>query len=173
MHFSDAKIYDTPWSDRAQGKAGVLVNQRTEALYLNRNIKIEGDQSTPTQLSGHVMITHTAKGYFSNVEFGHLGKMGVLGRYPIHWHLARDVTGQYVRNCAIHHSRNRCISIHGTNGLVFQDNTCYDHLGHGVFLEDGGENGNLIDGNVVAVTRRPPDEFQILATDNRTVSSYW
>jgi len=34
------------------------------------------------------------------------------------------------------------------------DNVCYDHLGHGIFLEDGGERNTVIDGNLVAITRK-------------------
>ena len=46
--------------------------------------------------------------------------------------------------------------------LQVQDNVCYDNLGHAIFLEDGGEKDTLIDGNLVAVTRKggliPADE---------------
>lgn len=35
-----------------------------------------------------------------------------------------------------------------------ENNLCYDHMGHGFFLEDGGELDNVFDGNIAISTRR-------------------
>ncbi len=40
-----------------------------------------------------------------------------------------------------------------TNGLLVQDNVAFDHLGHCMFLEDGIEMRNVIDGNLAILTR--------------------
>jgi hypothetical protein len=34
------------------------------------------------------------------------------------------------------------------------DNVCYNHMGHGYFLEDGGEMENVFDGNLAMSTRK-------------------
>lgn len=39
-------------------------------------------------------------------------------------------------------------AIHGTNRLLVDGNVCYDHLGHGFFLEDGVEVDNVITNNL-------------------------
>jgi hypothetical protein len=45
-------------------------------------------------------------------------------------------------------------TVHGTNNTVVQYNACYQFIGHGYFLEDGVETGNLIDGNLGAYAVR-------------------
>ena len=87
-----------------------------------------------------------------NVEFFQVGQKGRMGRYPIHWHLMGDVDGQYVSESSIHKSFNRCITIHGTNNATLESNSCIDHMGHGYFLEDGNETGNVIRSNIGMLT---------------------
>ena len=41
-------------------------------------------------------------GRFSNVELYYVGQAFRLARYSIHFHLNGDMTGSYVKNCAIH-----------------------------------------------------------------------
>ena len=41
-----------------------------------------------------------------------------LGRYPIHYHLNGNVTGSYVRGCAIHRTYNRAVTIHAVDYLL-------------------------------------------------------
>ncbi len=61
-----------------------------------------------------------------------------------------------------------------------ENNFCYDHLGHGIFLEDGSERFNVIRRNVVVLSKKPVAGEEILETDNgfnalqnRSPSSYW
>lgn len=49
----------------------------------------------------------------------------LLGQYPIHFHLAGDVDEKggydpptYVRELSIHHTFSRCVTVHGSNGLL-------------------------------------------------------
>lgn len=49
----------------------------------------------------------------------------LVGQYPIHFHLAGDLDGQggydpptYVRDLSIHHTFSRCVTVHGSNGLL-------------------------------------------------------
>ena len=73
--------------------------------------------------------SRAAKGYFHYVEVRHAGQAFRLGRYPIHFHMDGDVTGSYVKGCAIHHSFNRAVTIHGIHNLVVENNVIYDILG--------------------------------------------
>ena len=49
----------------------------------------------------------------------------LVGQYPIHFHLAGNVDEQggynpptYVRDLSIHHTFSRCVTVHGSNGLL-------------------------------------------------------
>ena len=44
-------------------------------------------------------------------------------------------------------------------------NTCYDHLGHGYFLEDGNEIKNQLIGNLGVLSRKPSTGNALLASD--------
>jgi hypothetical protein len=85
---------------------------------------------------------------FSNVEFFHVGQAYRLGRYPIHFHMNGDMTGSYVKECAIHESFNRATNIHATNYLTIEANVIYKIMGGAYFLEDGIEIGNLHKNNL-------------------------
>lgn len=75
---------------------------------------------------------------FEQVEFEQMGQAFQLGRYAIHWHMHGDVSGQYVRGCALHRSHNRAVTLHATHNALIKDNVAYDIAGHAFFLEDGG-----------------------------------
>ena len=40
------------------------------------------------------------------------------------------------------------MTLHATHHVDVLSNVCVDHVGHGFFLEDGGEKYNLIKGNL-------------------------
>jgi len=98
-----------------------------------------------------------------------MGQRGLVGRYPFHWHmLANDGAGQYVKNCVIQNSFNRMITIHGTHYTEVRGNVGYDHIGHGVFLEDGSEQFNIISENLVALSKQALAGQEVTPTDNGT-----
>jgi hypothetical protein len=112
-----------------------------------------------------------AEARFQGVEFRRMGQKGLLGRYPIHWHgvdnakatlidprnpgagYIRGSSTSYVRNCSIHRSFNRGITIHRTNYITISNNVLYDVVGHGYFLEDGRETGNVFVHNLGALVK--------------------
>ena len=153
-----------------------------EVGLLSKSIKIQGDNSsTGNQFGGHVMIHSGGKAHVDNIELFRMGQKSILGRYPFHWHLLQEKgAGQYIKNSSIHTSYNRAITIHGTESTLVENNFAYDHIGHGIFLEDGSERFNVIKGNVVAVSRRPKEGEQLTLSDNqfnevqnRTPSQFW
>ena len=161
-------------------------NLRAEVGLLSRNVKIEGDAASETAgFGGHIMVMDgglsPGKAFIEGVELFRMGQKSIRGRYPMHWHmLANGGAGQYFRDNVVRHSFNRAITIHGTESTLVENNFCYDHLGHGIFLEDGSERFNVIRKNVVALSKKPAPGEQILETDNgfdepqnRSPSSFW
>ena len=159
--------------------AGRAVDERAEVGLLSRNITIQGAgalvDGVPTSsdgLGGHIMILAGATATVHGVELVNMGQRGQLGHYPIHWHLAGAVPGQYIRNSVIWRSNNRCVTVHGTRELSVEGNVCYDHLGHGYFLEEGAETGNRLLGNLGLLSRRPAVQDRLIPTDDRP-ATYW
>ena len=87
-------------------------------------------------------------GRIEYVEVTHAGQAFRLGRYPIHFHLNGNVSGSYVRGCAIHHTFNRAVTIHAVDHLLVEKNVAFNILGHAYFLEDGIEQYNIIQDNL-------------------------
>lgn len=55
-----------------------------------------------------------------------------MGHYPIHFHMAGDVDEKggynpptYVKDVSIHHTFSRCVTIHGSNGLLVRNPNVY------------------------------------------------
>lgn len=164
-----------------------VIDQRAPVINLTRGIVIQGrddDVWNISRLGGHAMFmgrNSTIK--IDGVEFRRMGQAGVIGRYPIHFHmmsynmpdgmiLPSDgtflglATGQYIKNCSIHQSAQRAIVIHGTHGLDILRNVCYDITAHAIFLEDGSEKSNTIKDNVVIKVKAPTTQNQLLVHDN-------
>lgn len=105
-------------------------------------------------------------------EFTRMGQRGEEARYPIHFHMLGDAPESYVRFSSIHHTFNRCLTIHGTNRVRIEWNVAYDAVGHCYFLEDGAETGNVLGGNLGLLTRAPAGEDALLASD-LTPATFW
>jgi hypothetical protein len=146
---------------------------RAEVADLSRNVIVES--ADPDGERGHTMYHKGSSGSISYAEFRHLGKPGVLGRYSLHYHLARDtMRGSSVIGASIWDSGNRWLTIHGTNHLVVRDCVGYRSLGHGFFLEDGTEVYNILDRNLAiqALSGRPLPE-QVLPFDKNDGAGFW
>ena len=161
---------ETPenFQHNSTGKSWVL-DERAEVINLSRNIRIMGDEaSEASKIGAHVMIMGSnSSAKIDSVEFTRVGQMGRMARYPFHWHLMGDVSGQYIKNSSIHNSYSRCVTIHGTHGSRVENNSCYDHFGHGYFLENGNETNNIITGNIGLKSKRPPETKALLFSDFR------
>lgn len=146
---------------------------RAEVANLSRNVVVESAE--PDGVRGHTMYHAGSAGSISYAEFRHLGKEGVLGRYNLHYHLCGDsLRGSSVVGASFHHSRNRWLTIHGTNYLVVRDCVGYQSLGHGYFLEDGTEVSNVFDRNLAcqAVEAKPLPK-QVLPYDKNDGAGFW
>lgn len=158
------------WGETQQ-IAGRTLDQRAEVAVLSRNIQIRG--SGPGLAEGfgaQVMFMNGGVAHLSGVEFFDVGQKGRMGRYPIHWHMQGDSTGSYVKRSVVRDSFNRCITMHGSGGVRLHNNVCLDHIGHGIFMEDGIETDNVLTKNLVLGTRST--DSGLLPSDKRA-TSYW
>lgn len=155
---------------------------RAEVGLLTHNVKVQGDASSESGgYGGHIMAMMNSTINASSIELYRMGQKAILGKYPWHWHLLHEFgKDQYFKNSSVHRSYNRAITIHGTSYATVENNFFYDHIGHGVFLEDGSERYNSIKNNVVLLSKRPkkgeeltPSDNEFNEVQNRTPSSYW
>jgi hypothetical protein len=146
---------------------------RSEVANLSRNVIIES--ADPEGARGHTVYHRFSQGGLSYARFAHLGKEGVLGRYAIHYHLVGDtMRGSSVQGVSIVESRNRWVTIHGTQYLVVRDCIGYQSVGHGYFLEDGTEVYNLLDRNLaVQAVQGKPLPKQVLSFDPNEGAGFW
>ncbi|MBV8629280.1 MAG: hypothetical protein JOZ83_00035 [Silvibacterium sp.] len=112
---------------------------------------------------GHTLVRQGVKQYqVQGVEFYQLGQGGVIGRYPIHFHMARKVPQEdlskgtkltYVADSSIHDSNTRFITVHATQGVLLARNVGYKSIGHGFYLEDATEINNRLYSNIGITSR--------------------
>jgi hypothetical protein len=162
----------------------LVLDERAAVGNLTRNIVIQAADDTLWQTEGfgaQIMAMEGASLKLDGVELRRMGQLGREKRYPIHWHMLSysesgadlgDVAGQFVRNSSIHNSKNRCVVIHGTNGVTFSNNICYDITGHAVFLEDAVERRNIIESNLV-LRVRPPETGKRFLEHDEQASGFW
>ncbi|XP_034523686.1 uncharacterized protein LOC117803698 [Ailuropoda melanoleuca] len=112
---------------------------RAEVGLLTRNIVVMGEMEDSCYpysshicsffdfdtFGGHIKFALGFKAaHLEGVELKHMGQQ-LVGQYPIHFHLAGDVDEKggydpptYVRELSIHHTFSRCVTVHGSNGLL-------------------------------------------------------
>ena len=68
----------------------------------------------------------------AGVELFQMGQTNKLGRYPLHFHRMGEEGGKRssMRDCAVHRSYYRCVSIHGTSYATISQNVAYDVTGY-------------------------------------------
>ncbi len=168
MHFGEAQTFGQGTS----GYSNTVLESRAEVARLSRNVTIRSEAATTDpnsdryRFGGHVMALGDSRIRLDSVELTNLGQVGVLLRYPVHFHLMGDAgAGSFVRNSSLHQLFNRCITVHGTNDVLLSGNAAYDTFGHCYFLEDGAERGNLVTGNLGLMARKPPEGTALLGSD--------
>lgn len=72
------------------------------------------------QVMAHKMGASDGNMWLQQVEVRQAGQAFRLGRYPLHFHMQGDMTGNYVKGSTIHHTYNRAMTVHGTNGTLIQ-----------------------------------------------------
>ena len=148
---------DEPLEYMHFGEITYGVDERGEVGMLTRNIKVQASaDADENYFGGHMMAMAGSSMKVSGIELTRMGQHMQLARYPIHWHINGDVTGQYIQNSAIHDTYSRCLTIHGTDNLRVENNVTYNTVGHCFFMEDGVETGNQIIKNLGIQTKCHP-----------------
>lgn len=187
MSLEPGNLLTPPQQDTEELQTPLILDERAEVGNLTRNIVIQAPDDAIWQTQGfgvHIMIMgSSAAAHVDGVEIKRGGQRGRLRRYPFHWHMlsyngvqaVADASGQYFKNSTIHTSRNRGIVIHGTNGVLVQNNIVYDVQGHGIFTEDAVERRNVIDGNLVLRVRNPPyaSRLKLHEVNEKGSSGFW
>lgn len=152
--------------------SGKWITECGEVGLSTRNIVIKGDATSATsKFGGHVMVMAGSSAKIDGVQFLSMGQKGKVGRYPFHWHLTGNASGQYITNSSIVHSYNRFVSVHGTHNARIGWNFAYDTIGHGYYMEDGIERGNMIVGNLGAKTANATDGLP--TPSDKEASVFW
>lgn len=163
---SDRQVWATNFGATAGPDARSWdVDMRAEVAILSRNVRVQGLASQDTDnafgdrarfnsgqsqgFGAHTMIMGTAGQItIDSVQFDRMGQTGRLGRYPIHWHMAGDRSGDILRGASITNSNNRGVTVHGTHNLLIEGVVMHDVHGHGFFMEDAVETGNQYLANI-------------------------
>ena len=144
-----------------------VLDERAEVGNLTRNIIIQAADDPlwrDTGFGAQVMVMDRKSNVqLDGLQLRRVGQAGKFGRYPVHFHnLSYAADGSELgdvsyslRNSSISESSQRCVVLHGSNGVRVQRNICYDIKGHAIFLEDAVERHNQIEGNLVLKIRRP------------------
>jgi len=149
---------------------GERVDMRVEVGLVSRNVVIQGDDRSESQLFGaHTIAAHGGRYLVENAEFRRCGQAGILGRYCTHTHMVGEHSHSYVRYNSIHHSFQRACTVHGALYFTVKHNFAYHVMGHTFFVEDGAEFFNVIEENLGAVTLR---QFLMLKGDTKP-ATFW
>ncbi len=148
------------------------IETRAIIALLTRSIVVASEGATPEVQRTVVHFPATPGNFFGGhtlaregfatyevqgVEFLQLGQGGVIGHYPVHFHMARSVPqpdattnylGTFVADCSIVDSMTRFITVHATQGVTLARNVGYRSIGHGFYLEDATEIKNRLYSNV-------------------------
>jgi len=147
-----------------------------EVALLSRTIQFSGElDEDPEVLHGcHFWIKHTptVNQTLEGVGFFNCGQQGNAGRYPIHFHMSKSVSGSIISKNLVRDSFQRGIVVHGTDNLQVRENVLYNTMGHGFLLEDGIEQYNTFAHNLAASTIRVSTLISKEESDNKP-SSYW
>jgi len=144
------------------------IDTRAAVALLSRNIQIVSAGEKPMEpltgyFGGHTIIRQGFEKYqVQGVEFYQLGQGGVVGRYPVHFHMDRLTPQQtdptqgalnFLKDCSIHDSMTRWVTIHATQGMYLARNVGYLSIGHGFFFEDATEINNKLYANIGIMAR--------------------
>lgn len=129
-----------------------------EVALLSRRVKFRAEEDPYDDLMGaHSIIFHTPyiPQTIQGVEFSNVGQAGILGRYPVHFHLCGWSPSLVSKN-VIRNTNQRCVFIHNTDGVTIDDNVAFNTKGHCYSTETGVERFNTFSNNLAAGTWKLP-----------------
>eukprot|EP00003_Mantamonas_plastica_P007241 TRINITY_DN1606_c1_g1_i1.p1 TRINITY_DN1606_c1_g1~~TRINITY_DN1606_c1_g1_i1.p1 ORF type:complete len:1405 (-),score=404.75 TRINITY_DN1606_c1_g1_i1:73-4287(-) len=150
-------------------------NQFAEVGLLSRSIVIKGDWTSESNGFGaQLMIRKATTVKIDAVEFTKMGQQGVVGRYPVHFHLSNQHgAGMSLKHSSIHHNFQRCVVVHDTDGTLVDNNVAYHTQGHCMFYEDGSEMDNVMTNNLAIDAFPVPAGLTLIVPTDRKPTVYW
>ena len=130
-------------------------------------------------IGGHLIIFHTStKQHIAGVRIENFGQSGVLGRYPIHFHMCGSSDSSVVSKNVIADSNQRCVFIHNTNEVTVEDNVSHNTRGHCYATETGDERNNKFLSNLAVRTRKlhkwnGQSDSPLFIDNKHIASSFW
>ena len=146
---------------------------------------------------GSLMFRYGSSVWMDSVEVVRMGtapNFGSIGQYAVHFHLfgfaksfkgylrsskySRDAT---VRNCSIWRSYSRFVTLHGACEVDVSNNVCCITYGSAMFVEDGTEQLNVFQHNMLSCVfpnctnkfYNPTPIYANVSTDFCTYSLFW
>uniref|UniRef100_A0A2I2Y729 hyaluronoglucosaminidase n=1 Tax=Gorilla gorilla gorilla TaxID=9595 RepID=A0A2I2Y729_GORGO len=172
------------------------VDMRAEVGLLSRNIIVMGemeDKCYPYRnhicnffdfdtFGGHIKFALGFKAaHLEGMELKHMGQQ-LMGQYPIHFHLAGDVDERggydpptYIRDLSIHHTFSRCVTVHGSNGLLVRTSFPQGTLGmgHGWLALEGSGFRKISTGSRSPTKQEGENRGLYLCPPCSAVSTFW
>lgn len=145
------------YGDPAERNYGV--DERAEVGLISRSIKLTAKLPAPPSpdeiplpnvpglhWGGEIRLAGGADGPAKfdliGVEMEKFGK-DQLGSYPLHVHMIGDAkNAPKIRANSIHHSFNKCMTVHMSSNILYEDNVCSRIVGH-IFYEEFGSEENI------------------------------
>lgn len=148
-----------------EGAPNYGVDERTEVGLISRAVTLTA--STPSDRSDPYL--HWGGEIRILAGFGEVGIQGVelekfgkarLGSYPVHFHMAGDASNpdraqnpnaarrHLIDSNSIHHSYNKCVTVHMTQGVSVTNNVCARAVGHLFYQELAQEQKGEFVGNL-------------------------
>ena len=143
----------------AGAKTNYGVDERTEVGLISRSVTLtaqvqSGAEDPYRHWGGEIRILEGfAEAGIQGVELEKFGKAR-LGSYPIHFHMAGDARNpggtrrHLVDSNSIHHSYNKCVTVHMTQGVSISNNVCARAVGHLFYQELAQEQSGEFLGNL-------------------------
>ena len=125
---------------------GATVCDNGTGMACTGGVKWKNKGSYDTHWGGEIRVLHGFTA--ANIQGVELEKFGKdhLGSYPLHFHQDGDVsklaTPPLVDSNSIHHSYNKCVTVHSTQNLSITNNVCVRAVGH-LFYEEIGDEKNI------------------------------
>ena len=129
--------------------AGQFIDTSAEVGYLTRNIIIRGNSNTEGEVSDqfgvHIMLhppvinENVVTGRIEYVEVTNAGQAFRLGRHPLNFHRVGNLTGSYVKGCAIYDTFNGAVVVNDGNNLLIEKNVAYKIKGNAYVMRSSTE----------------------------------
>ena len=138
----------------------------SEGAAFNQPLPSPNDSSSGRYFGGHVIARQGFKTFqMRGVELKQLGQGGRMTHSPVNFHMARKLPAEgqpnsaFVVACSVNESMTRMYEIRGTQGAILKSNVGYKSIGHGYFLAEGTETGNILKANL-GIYARPAVDYR-------------